>query len=798
MAKKNSKAPKKAMIFNSVIMINTENVVSLVNSLPKTKMSESAFNSFMEKTFTFGGKFHGQDFNGGGHYSTVVRQLGLYHILNNEYIPRFYSDINEQIAESYLRYWLRLYVIPNPTSQPSFRKSFGTPKYLLKELIQFIENNPNKKNIYDIVDEIFGQALSRNDKGNLPIIINKYSDCISVNNNDVSLKLNYKEVMAEINSLIDNPNRFFEHFGKGDVAPKSSFNDNPLQQIFYGAPGTGKSHTIKKDTKGEDVIRTTFHPDSDYSTFVGAYKPVMDDVEVQVVPVVVNNEIRLNQNEGTYKEKRITYKFVKQAFLKAYLAAWKKYSEGIKQKTITVKKDITFQASDGEFTVVSIDNNGLKLSKDSYSDMNAISRAWNNSWNDDNNSLAIKSGGTYSGQSVEEAIAQWVYDKIKPCTKDDFETGWKNLLTELEKEEVTVSKSTSGSQTYIISSIAGEPYKVRVRTEESGRSRSTLKDYFDGKNTNGDLADKLINILKGYNPDDFADAWNKLEKDVNSGTSTTIIETYSPQFLIIEEINRGNCAQIFGDLFQLLDRGGNGFSTYPIDADIDIQKEIERAFKEDEEYKVDSITIEPGAVEDYQSNYGKTLDEDIIHGRILLLPPNLYIWATMNTSDQSLFPMDSAFKRRWEWKYVPIQYEEKFKIDGTDYNNRSYNFVIKVGKGYRWIEFLKEVNNRIYDLTDSEDKQMGNYFVDLPEGETEIDEKTFKNKVMFYLWNDVCKDERGNNKNFFRTKENEFSFNKLYDKGGNKLLEGFLEYIWSLKNKSLDLDNTKGDNKQED
>ena len=797
MAKKNSKAPKKAMIFNSVIMINTENVVSLVNSLPKTKMSESAFNSFMEKTFTFGGKFHGQDFNGGGHYSTVVRQLGLYHILNNEYIPRFYSDINEQIAESYLRYWLRLYVVPNPTSQPSFRKSFGTPKYLLKELIQFIENNPNKKNIYDIVDEIFGQALSRNDKGNLPIIINKYSDCISVNNNDVSLKLNYKEVMAEINSLIDNPNRFFEHFGKGDVAPKSSFNDNPLQQIFYGAPGTGKSHTIKKDTKGEDVIRTTFHPDSDYSTFVGAYKPVMDDVEVQVVPVVVNNEIRLNQNEGTYKEKRITYKFVKQAFLKAYLAAWKKYSEGIKQKTITVKKDITFQASDGEFTVVSIDNNGLKLSKDSYSDMNSVSRAWNNSWNDDNNSLAIKSGGTYSGQSVEEAIAQWVYDKIKPCTKDDFETGWKNLLTELEKEEVTVSKSTSGSQTYIISSIAGEPYKVRVRTEESGRSRSTLKDYFDGKNTNGDLADKLINILKGYNPDNFADAWNKLEKDVNSGTSTTIIKTYSPQFLIIEEINRGNCAQIFGDLFQLLDRGGNGFSTYPIDADIDIQKEIERAFKEDEEYKVDSITIEPGAVEDYQSNYGKTLDEDIIHGRILLLPPNLYIWATMNTSDQSLFPMDSAFKRRWEWKYVPIQYEEKFKIDGTDYNNRSYNFVIKVGKGYRWIEFLKEVNNRIYDLTDSEDKQMGNYFVDLPEGETEIDEKTFKNKVMFYLWNDVCKDERGNNKNFFRTKENEFSFNKLYDKGGNKLLEGFLEYIWSLKNKSLDLDNTKGDNKQE-
>ena len=88
MAKKNSNAPKKAMIFNSVLMINTENVVSLANSLPRCRMSEDSFNSFMKKNFYFGGKFHGNDFNEGSHYSTVVRQLGLYHILDNDFIPR--------------------------------------------------------------------------------------------------------------------------------------------------------------------------------------------------------------------------------------------------------------------------------------------------------------------------------------------------------------------------------------------------------------------------------------------------------------------------------------------------------------------------------------------------------------------------------------------------------------------------------------------------------------------------------------------------------------------------------------
>ena len=138
----------------------------------------------------------------------------------------------------------------------------------------------------------------------------------------------------------------------------------------------------------------------------------------------------------------------------------------------------------------------------------------------------------------------------------------------------------------------------------------------------------------------------------------------------------------------------------------------------------------------------------------------------MNTSDQSLFPMDSAFKRRWDWEYIPV-----------DYNEIRSNFVITIGKEmYRWPEFLKIVNERIRKATDSEDKQMGNFFI-----KTNVNEDEFKSKVMFYLWNEVCRDEYGTQNNFFRCKQNdkeiEFSFNDLYQTDGLEKLQGFMTYL---------------------
>lgn len=295
---------------------------------------------------------------------------------------------------------------------------------------------------------------------------------------------------------------------------------SPLQIIYYGTPGSGKSHSVKKlvkDVNEDYIFRTTFHPDSDYASFVGCYKPVMkDDV--------------------------IKYEFCPQTFTKAYVKAWK---------------------------------------------------------------------------NPEEQI-----------------------------------------------------------------------------------------------------------------------------YLIIEEINRGNCAQIFGDLFQLLDRK-NGVSEYPIDADNDLKDYLEK---------------ELGVGHDGIAN-GK-----------LKLPANFNILATMNTSDQSLFPMDSAFKRRWSWKCVPVDYK----------NPKSVEFTITVeDKSYKWHDFLEEVNQRIVKATDSEDKQMGNFFII-----QSVKEDEFVDKVMFYLWNDVCKEEFRTNNNFFRnytddkkTESKEFTFNDLFGDNKVNILLKFMEYI---------------------
>ena len=223
----------------------------------------------------------------------------------------------------------------------------------------------------------------------------------------------------------------------------------------------------------------------------------------------------------------------------------------------------------------------------------------------------------------------------------------------------------------------------------------------------------------------------------------------SPVYLIIEEINRGNCAQIFGDLFQLLDRD-EGVSEYPVSPDTDLEEYL----------KAELVRLDAGEV----------IGTDGIEDNKLSLPANLHILATMNTSDQSLFPMDSAFKRRWNWIYVPI-----------DADNPESQFVITIGdKEYEWSKFLIAANEHIKDVSESEDKQMGNFFI-----KDNIKTKDFVSKVMFYLWSEVCKDEY-RARSFFHFKDgnnDEFSFNQLFKNENGKtvidtaILQGFMGFL---------------------
>lgn len=298
------------------------------------------------------------------------------------------------------------------------------------------------------------------------------------------------------------------------VEPLTFADISPRQIIYYGAPGTGKSHTIKKEEDAglTTCIRTTFHPDSDYSTFVGCYKP-----------------------HKCRESETLTYEFVPQAFLEAYTQAW---------------------------------------------------------------------------QNPQKEIA-----------------------------------------------------------------------------------------------------------------------------LVIEEINRGNCAQIFGDIFQLLDRDKDGWSTYPIKADTDIAEYLDQM-----------------EIAGYSETMVKKYGESKAGYGYLALPPNLSLLATMNTSDQSLFPIDSAFKRRWDWKYIKIK-------NGKDKLGNKLNWkivikdeadnVVKVGENEEisWWTFIEKTNTIIASMTSSADKQLGYFFCKPTDKAEETDEEpsiitadTLVGKVIFYLWNDVFKD----------------------------------------------------------
>ncbi len=449
----------------------------------------------------------------------------------------------------------------------AYRNRRFSKELSFNELVELFVNDFHLS--MDIVKELF---LLSSDKWKLDYTSSKYDDSsllktLGGNATSPTIKMNHQFVVANAGDLSRGP--YFQPlyaalqtleclilfpFDESEyynISDKSKDSDKrhdiryglslPLQQIFYGAPGTGKSLEVKKQTgewisedKEQDlpnVFRTTFHPDTDYASFVGCYKPTMKPTSKE-------------EKTLTGKDEEIVYEFVPQAFTDAYVYAYNNPAE----------------------------------------------------------------------------------------------------------------------QTH----------------------------------------------------------------------------------LVIEEINRGNCAQIFGDLFQLLDRKG-GVSEYKIKADKDLAN-----------YLLDKLGEDSEGIKD-----GK-----------LCLPANLNILATMNTSDQSLFPMDSAFKRRWEWEYVPINYGTEIK-SGT--------FEIAIGeKTYLWVDFIKETNKRIFDLTQSEDKQLGNFFI-----KHSVDEKEFKSKVMFYLWYEVLRDEMENNKYFFYKKAiiddkeqtSKFYFKDLYEESSSETLQQFMDYL---------------------
>ena len=266
-------------------------------------------------------------------------------------------------------------------------------------------------------------------------------------------------------------------------------------------------------------------------------------------------------------------------------------------------------------------------------------------------------------------------------------------------------------------------------------------------------------------------------------------------YLIIEEINRGNCAQIFGDIFQLLDRK-NRHSAYSIDVDTDFAEYIKKKLVE--EAVIDENDVESNCWDLYKAkiqewNRNNNDEQFVIADGAenfckVALPPNMIILATMNTSDQSLFPMDSAFKRRFDWEYVPI-----------DDSLPDANFDIFIDETYSrsWLTFLKKVNENISTVTHSEDKQMGEFFIKPKDNSNNIKFEEFRSKVLFYLWDTIYKDEMDNDDaGVFRLKNGnnveKITFQKLFE-GGSAQLDRQKELVKRIIDGVIDEQQTQQD-----
>jgi len=245
------------------------------------------------------------------------------------------------------------------------------------------------------------------------------------------------------------------------------------------------------------------------------------------------------------------------------------------------------------------------------------------------------------------------------------------------------------------------------------------------KDTRGNEIPAPINYF-GFVPGPFMQAIAKAISNLNED-----LENPSPVFLLIDEINRGDCSSIFGDIFQLLDRDEKGNSQY-------------------------GVFIKPEIKEWIESEVG-TGTWDFMGNGDLNIPHNLSIIGTMNTSDQNLYPMDTAFKRRWEWQSCSVEKEyETFQ----EYCQDPYLEID--GVKYDWIKLIKKLNDHITNQHNMEDKQIGPWFI-RPNNDGSIDQASFANKLLFYLWHDVFKDEQGSQSSPFLDGDQISTFGKLQD-----------------------------------
>ena len=287
------------------------------------------------------------------------------------------------------------------------------------------------------------------------------------------------------------------------------------------------------------------------------------------------------------------------------------------------------------------------------------------------------------------------------------------------------------------------PNELKIHKPENA-----IKAVFHPEYTHGDFMGKLLpmtrgkqveyNFYEGHFLKALSQAYKNILKAYDKNTNTVDESKVENVVLVIDEINRGNSSAIFGSVFQLLDRSKDGWSNYKTNINGVMYRRLLELIGGNEfstnssdgeitQLMLSPITIgrrSPMSIDDMQSKIESFLKFDLLN-KTIQIPPNLSIVATMNTSDSSIYYMDTAFKRRWAWEFIDVN-SEIVKAEGVAFNDRkAWNLFIK-----KLNDFIKSNHKSIRGI---EDKQVGNYFIQ----EDEISNADIQSKLMFFVWDSV-------------------------------------------------------------
>ena len=805
-------------------------VMELANSLPHEVMPISQFRNSMKD------KWNGEFFH--TPYQLAC-QLALYcEAEDGMYYPRFDHDIDETEAHRYLELWINRYYIPNPYVASDGFKDLECPTYLIKTLYDYVSKHPGCDYATAYHNCFHDEAKNNDDI--VRNYINRYSKVLSFSKEGTlsTTKINAKQIFSFMDR--NNKKEFFDTFGlENEKCLMDSYLEKDIdkkKEMFYEyLKSTGLADSSCKQYAychpfHEEVIQIVQDVAHKSSLF-----DVIDRWSIKKIYELVC-PLEANKKQGNAWSASISnYKnFVD------YLEVGVGSDENPKNDIQVAKKILKETNNIVDFwgfvlkVILKYDENLSKLEK--LLNYNTVTVGFKFCrFGKKVESLKLVTNPKHQDDcdtSITWTLKGDEYCFLKEQTLQSLEI-FANNINEIYGDKYLIEIGNNSYRLYELDSRKNEQDTDVKKAEDednplefgdftprqiifygapgTGKSHTIKKEEDEGK---------ITCIRTTFHPDrDYATFVGCYKPHKIEGTKDLTYEFVEQAFLeaykqawmnpkeeialVIEEINRGNCAQVFGDIFQLLDRSDDGWSTYPIKADTDIAEHLKE------------LHI-PGYAATMKLRFGLDKEgNDRYPDRdwfgFMALPPNMSILATMNTSDQSLFPIDSAFKRRWDWKYIKIK-------KGKDMNGKELGWniqiedangvpvkIIKEETKLPWWNFIQKVNEIIASMTSSADKQLGYFFCKPSKKANETDEKptiitadTLVGKVIFYLWNDVFKDYGFEDASLFtyqeekngKKTEKDLAFADFYDEEGELVnterLVDFLRKIMDWQNNNTE------------